>query len=166
MKIMVFLHGTVIMHRGGLGHSREDRVRQILEGEQSTRDFSSYVPIGNSAQKLQSWQAQGAEIAYLSSHRKVDDVEKDKSVLRQHQFPDGEIYYRQPHDGYSDVAEKIMPDILIEDDCESIGGTKEMTYPHISEEVRRRITHVLVREFQGIDHLPDDIEAFKAGLPR
>ncbi len=157
MKIMIFLHGTAIMHHGGVGHSREVRVRQVLEGEQSVRDFSEYVPVGNSASKLQSWNIQGAEVVYLSSHRKPEDVEKDKSVLRKYPFPDGDIYFRQSQEGYSDVAEKVMPDILIEDDCESIGGEAEMTYPHISAIKRKSIGHIVVKEFEGIDHLPDDL---------
>jgi hypothetical protein len=159
MKIMVFLHGTAIMHSSGVGHSREDRVQQVREGEPSVRDFAAYVPVGSSAQKLQSWHAQGAEILYLSSRQKPEDVEKDRSVLRKYQFPDGEIYYRGSQESYSDVAEKIMPDILIEDDCESIGGEVEMTYPHISAVKRKSIKHIVVKEFEGIDHLPDDLGA-------
>ena len=52
-----------------------------------------------------------------------------------------------------------MPDVLVEDDCESIGGEVEMTYPHIRPELKPRIKSVVVREFGGIDHLPDDISA-------
>ena len=50
-----------------------------------------------------------------------------------------------------------MPDILIEDDCESIGAD-EITYPHIREDLKTKIKSVVVREFQGINHLPDSIE--------
>jgi hypothetical protein len=49
------------------------------------------------------------------------------------------------------VAEKLMPDIFIEDDCESIGGTQEMTSTH--------------KEFEGIDRLPNDtgqLQKFRA----
>ena len=156
---MIFLHGTAIMHRGGIGHSRRVRVRQVQEGEQSVREFSEYVPVGNSASKLQSWITQGAEVLYLSSHRKTENVEKDKLVLRKYQFPEGEIYFRQSQESYSDVVEKIMPDILIEDDCESIGGEKEMTYPHTSSIKPNSIRHIVVKEFEGIDHLPDDLDS-------
>jgi hypothetical protein len=37
--------------------------------------------------KLQRWRQQGAEIVYLSSHRKPEDVEIDKLVLGRHGFP-------------------------------------------------------------------------------
>jgi len=50
-----------------------------------------------------------------------------------------------------------MPDIIIEDDCESIGGKYEMTYTHIKPELKKRIKSIVVEEFGGIDHLPDNI---------
>jgi len=52
-----------------------------------------------------------------------------------------------------------MPDILIEDDCESIGGESEMIYPHIREDLKQKIKSIVVKEFQGIDHLPDSLTA-------
>lgn len=44
------------------------------------------------------------------------------------------------------------------DDCESIGGEPEMTYPHIRADLKPKIKSIVVKEFQGIDHLPDSIE--------
>lgn len=38
MKIMVFLHGTAIMHRNTAGRAREERVKQVLDGD----DLSPY----------------------------------------------------------------------------------------------------------------------------
>lgn len=157
MKIMVFLHGTAIMHRNALGRTREERVKQVLDGDKSVHDFASYVPVGNAVRKLQVWEEQGAEIVYLSSHKKAEDVEKDKVVLRNYGFPDGEVFFRQSGEQYSDVAERVLPDVLIEDDCESIGGEKEMTYPHIRPEIKAKIKSIVVKEFGGIDHLPDDV---------
>jgi len=159
MKIMVFLHGTAIMHKNALGRTREERVRQVLNGDESLYDFASYVPVGNVVQKLQAWKQQGTEILYLSSHKSVEGVEKDKIVLRKHGFPDGRIFFRHSGERYNGVAESVLPDILIEDDCESIGGRKEMTYPHIKPELKARIKPIVVKEFGGIDHLPDDISA-------
>jgi hypothetical protein len=159
---MVFLHGTTIMHRGAIGQSRAERVRQIEESEESVSDFATYVPIGQSQQKVRLWHSQGAEVMYLSSHRTAEDVEKDRAVLDAHRFPEGEVYFRQSDENYADVAEKVMPDILIEDDCESIGGEVEMTYPQISAFRRQSIKHIVVMEFEGIDHLPDDLEMLAA----
>ena len=157
MKILVFLHGTTLMHRGAPAHSREERVRQVLTGEETVREHEAYVPVGNAVEKLHRWQQQGAEIIYLSSHRNPGNVEKDKHVLIRYGFPEGEVLFRSAHQAYKDVAEAVLPDVLIEDDCESIGGEVQMVYPHIAPALQRRITSIVVREFEGIDHLPDTI---------
>ena len=159
MKIMVFLHGTAIMHAGAVGRTREERVRQVLERDESLYDFAAYVPVGDAVTKLHAWRQEGAEIVYLSPHKRVEDVELDKAVLCNHAFPDGQVFFRHGDEAYHDVAERVVPDILIEDDCESIGGEKEMTYPHIQPELKARIKSIVVKEFGGIDHLPDDISA-------
>ena len=51
----------------------------------------------------------------------------------------------------------MIPSILIEDDCESIGGENEMTYPYIRPETKGKIHSIIVDEFAGIDNLPDDL---------
>ena len=142
MTIMVFLHGTAIKP------SRTD-----LEGH----DFINYVPVGNAVAKIKNWVSQGAQICYLTFHQNSAGVEIDQQVLSKYGFPQGEIYYRQNGEAYKDVAEKVMPNILIEDDCESIGGEAEMTYPHIREDLKPKIKSIVVPEFQGIDHLPDNL---------
>ena len=158
---MIFLHGTTIMHKNGLNRTREERVKQVLDGDESLYDFGAYIPVGNVVRKLQAWKQQGAEIVYLSSHMNKADVEKDKIVLRNYGFPDGPVFFRHGGERYNEIAERVLPDILIEDDCESIGGEKNMTYPHIKPELQIRITSVVVKEFGGIDHLPDDIFALR-----
>jgi hypothetical protein len=50
---------------------------------------------------------------------------------------------------------------LIEDDCESIGGTRAMTYPHLSLELQATIRSIVEREFEGIDHLPEKLTDLK-----
>ena len=162
MKIMVFLHGTAIMHKSALGRTRQERVQQVMDKEISIYDFASYVPVGNAVTKLQTWEKQGAEIIYLSSHTKVKDVEKDKFVLMRHGFPIGQVFSRQKDEKYQDVVEQILPDVLVEDDCESIGGEKAMTYPHLRPEVKAKIKSVIVKEFGGLDHLPDEISALES----
>jgi hypothetical protein len=159
MKVMVFLQGTAIMHKSALSRTREDRIKQVLDGDPSIVDFASYVPVGEVVQKLQAWRREGAEIIYLSSHRKTEDVEVDRSVLRKYGFPEGQIFYRRAGEQYSDVAENVRPDILVEDDCTSIGGRHEMTYPHLRPEVKAEVKSIVVGEFGGLDHLPDDISA-------
>ena len=145
------------MHKNAVNRTREERVRQVLDGDESLYDFAAYVPVDNVVQKLWTWKKQGAEIAYLSSHKKAEDVERDKIVLQEHGFPDGQVFFRQDGERYSEVAERASPDILIEDDCESIGGEKNMTYPHIHPKSKVKIKSIVVKEFGGIDHLPDDL---------
>lgn len=161
MKILVFLHGTTLMHQSAVGRTREERVRQVVERETSVHDFASYVPVGDAVRKLRTWERQSATILYLSSHRSLADVEKDRSVLRQHGFPAGSVLYRQAGEGYKDIAERILPDVLIEDDCESIGGEREMVSSRLELALRSRIHAIVVPEFGGIDHLPDEIGALE-----
>ena len=161
MKVLVFLHGTSIMHRSATGCSREARVQQVVQREASVRDFASYVPIGNAVSKLHTWSQQGAEIIYLSPHKQAEQVEQDRIVLHTYDFPEGQIAYRTTGQTYQDVVASALPDIFIEDDCESIGGIQEMTYPHLRPDLQARITSIVVKEFEGIDHLPDNLSTLK-----
>lgn len=146
------------MHKAGIGKTPEERIKQVKEGEPSVSQHESYVPVGKANEKIKSWQDQGAKIVYLSSHRDEEDVRKDIQVLKNYNFPDAPVLYRQGKETYADVAERVMPNILIEDDCESIGGKAEMTYPHIELKKRRLIKSVVVKEFSGIDNLPDNLK--------
>lgn len=158
MRILVFLHGTLIMHKSAGDKTREERVSQVINGDSSVHDYASYIPVGDAVEKLKSWQSQDAEILYLSSHETVGDVEKDKIVLERYGFPKGQIFYRQNGETYKNIVEKVSPDALIEDDCESIGGEKEMTITSVEPAVKQKIKSIIVKEFGGIDHLPDDIK--------
>ena len=120
MRLLIFLQGTVIMHPGAIGGTREERVAQVRTGvDPALHDYTAYTPIDDAVAKLQRWRDQHAEIDYLSSHRNADDVAKDASVLRNYSFPSGRVLARQPGESYGEVAERAMPDVLIEDDCES-----------------------------------------------
>jgi hypothetical protein len=65
---------------------------------------------------------------------------------------------RQAGESYGDVAERGGPDVLIEDDCESIGAN-EVTYPQTPPDVRARIKSIVVPEFGGLNHLPASPQA-------
>jgi len=80
--------------------------------------------------------------------------------LEKYNFPKGQVFYRQNAESYKDIAEKIIPDVLIEDDCESIGGEKEMTITFVKPEIKQKIKSIIVKEFNGIDTLPDKITDF------
>ena len=168
MKILIFLQGTVLVHKSAIGKAREQIVKQSKDYGESIRNFNEYIPIGNAVEKLKGWAEQGAEIYYLSALTENDKargdevVDKenllvDQEVLDKYRFPKGKIYHRKKEESYAQIAENLMPNILIEDDCESIGGDKEMTITHIKLGIKQRIKSVVIKEFGGIDNLPDNI---------
>lgn len=157
MKILIFLHGTIIMHKNAYGKSRKERVKQSVQREASVLDYINYVPIGNSLKKIQNWKKQGAKIIYLSSHKKRKDVIKDEKVLNKYHFPKSKIYYRNNGRTYADILEKVKPDLLIEDDCESIGGKNKMAITEVNPSIKKIIKLILTKEFYGINFLPDNL---------
>jgi hypothetical protein len=148
------------MHSGAIGVTRAERVAQVRAGHPTIGDYAAYVPLDGAVAKLHGWQDAGAQIDYLSSHRNPDDVALDAFVLRMHGFPAGRVLARQPAESYGDVAGREAPDVLIEDDCESIGAN-EITYPQIPPDVRTRHQSIVVPEFGGLDHLPDNPQSLK-----
>ncbi len=145
------------MHKNAVGHTREEIVRQVEMKEQSIHDYASYIPVKNAPNKIKIWHDLGAEIMYLTSRQKPHEIEQIKQVLIKHGFPMGSLQYREGKEEYKDIAERIMPDVLIEDDCESIGGEKEMTITHVSPDKKAEIKSIPLKEFGGIDHLPDNL---------
>jgi hypothetical protein len=148
------------MHQGAVGHAREKIVQQVMDAKPSVKDYANYVPIGDAAKKVRKWADQNVEIIYMTSRRKKKEIDEIQKVLDRNHFPAGTLEYRTENEEYKDAAERIMPDVLIEDDCESIGGEIEMTYPHISPELKKKTKSMAVKEFSGIDHLPDNVAAF------
>jgi hypothetical protein len=160
VRVLVFLQGTALMHPAAVGRTREERVDQVRTGaDPALQDASSYIPVDGSVAKLRRWYEQGAQIAYLSAHRDRKRVAEDAAVLEKYGFPPGRVLARDTEESYGDVAGQELPDVLIEDDCESIGGTVHLTYPQVAPELRARIKSIVVPEFGGIDHLPDALEA-------
>lgn len=157
MKITIFTEGTILMHESAIGHSRDEIVRQVINHYPAVKNYATYIPVANAAGKIQKWADQSAQVAYITSRREQKEIDEIQNVLDRNGFPKGPLEYRKANEEYKDVAERIMPDILIEDDCESIGGEKEMTYPHIKSEIKVMIKSIIVKEFGGIDYLPDDI---------
>lgn len=140
MKILIFTEGTLIKHKD----------------DSSLDDFSNYLPIGDAVEKVKGWVKQGAEIVYLTSRMSEEEVAAIQNVLIRHDFPKGILEYRRAGEGYRDAAERVLPDIIIEDDCASIGGMAEMTYTNLRPELKEKIKSVVVKEFGSIDHLPDN----------
>jgi hypothetical protein len=142
MRLLVFLHGTVLVHAGGVGVIRAERVAQVRAKHPTVREYAAYVPVGEAVAKLRRWQDAGA-VDYLSSHGNPDDVALDALVLRTHGFPAGQVFARRPGESYGDVAGREAPDVLIEDDCESIGAD-QVTYLQIPPAVRDRIKSIII----------------------
>ena len=164
MKILVFTEGTITVHSHAAGHSREEIIQQSLNRDTNglgadIEDYKNYILLGNPVEKLQSWKNQGAEIIYMTSRTELEEINQVRETLEKYNLPDRQnLFFRQNGESYSQAAERIMPDILIEDDCESIGGVEEMTYTHIREDLKPKIKHIVIKEFEGIDHLPDRLE--------
>ena len=159
MKILIFTEGTILMHQSAAGLTRDEIIKQVQNHFPGINDFASYIPIGNSVSKLNHWAKAGAEIIYLTSRRKPAEVEAIRNVLNRHGFPQGRLLFRQGKQTYKDIAEAVLPDVMVEDDCESIGGVEQMTITHVEESIKRHIKSIVVQEFGGIDRLPDKIES-------
>ena len=117
IKIMIFTEGTVLKPKNNFG----------------LFNFSSYVPIDDCVSKIQSWQQEGAEIVYCTSRNSKRQVNQIVSLLKNYHFAGTKLYYREPKQKYSDIIEIVMPDILIEDDCKSIGGQWQMCITYNTE---------------------------------
>jgi TDG/mug DNA glycosylase family protein len=156
MRIGVFLHGTAIMHAAAATVEREERVRQVRDRDAIVRDFASYVPTPGTAAKLAAWQRHGVSITYLSSHRTMDDLSADESVIRGHGFPSGPLHGRQPGEDYGSLVARLGLDVLVEDDCESIGGAAQTCAAQLSAGTAQATRCLVLPEFAGLAGLPDD----------
>ena len=157
MKILIFTEGTILMHKTAAGLTRDEIIKQVQNPAPDIYDFASYIPIDNSVLKLNHWANAGAEIIYLTSRKKPAEVTAIQQVLSTYRFPRGPLLFRQGKQTYKDIAEAVLPDVLVEDDCESIGGVEQMTITNVDAAIKKRIKSVVIREFSGIDSLPDNI---------
>lgn len=83
----------------------------------------AYTPIGGAVQKINRWHGQYTVV--LCTCRRGEQ--------------------------YADVVLRVHPDILVEDDCSSIGGAAEMCVTKLPQNERERIRSIVVPEFGGID---------------
>lgn len=157
MRLIVFLQGTVIMHSGAAGLPRTAIVAQVRDRSDPTvQDFASYIPVGGAVRKLVRWHQQGGRIDYLSAHRDPVRLGQDAALLIRHQFPPGRILARRAGQSYGDLVAGELPDVLVEDDCESIGAD-QIGYLQLDPLLRAEVTSIIVPEFGGIDHLPESV---------
>ena len=137
MKVLVFTEGTAT------GPPSQEQFF----------DVPSFVPTEGTVEKLTGWHEQGTEICYLTSRRWNGSPQTVEAALRRFDFPAGELYYRREGEDYVDVVRRVQPDVLIEDDCRSIGWDEVIT-PKLRAEWG--IKGIIVPENGGLAHLPDD----------
>lgn len=141
ITIMIFAEGTILKPKSWL----------------TLYNHHSYIPIGNAADIVKLWQGQGTNIIYCTSRKKkqADDI---AHLLKKYDFVGTYLVAREPRESYADIVEVLQPDILIEDDCKSIGGAWQMCITKVKPELKAKIKHIAVPEFKGIDDLSFDIE--------
>jgi hypothetical protein len=88
MKILVFTEGTILMHPTCKGLNREERVQQSKNRVRSIHDYRNYIPNDNAVEKLLHWKNQEADIYYLTSRTKPEEIADIKFVLEKYSFPD------------------------------------------------------------------------------
>lgn len=155
MRVLVFTEGTILYHKAAQNQTRDTIVQQVKHKHPSIYEFSSYLPIGEAPRKLTEWNKQGHQILYLTSRTKPIEIQAIKDVLSKHHFPEGNLLHRCLDENYAQVVARNLPDIIIEDDCESIGGLPITVYAELDPDLIPRVRSILVKEFAGIDPLPD-----------
>ena len=114
-----------------------------------------YRPIGNAVEIVNALYDKGYEI-YLCSYVHKVRYCFVKSVIDFYGMKYTEILCRNKKEQYSDLVEQVKPDVLIEDDCKSIGGIKECCITNVKEEIKKNIQSIIVPEFSGIDDVRID----------
>lgn len=121
LTIMIFAEGTILKPKLWL----------------TLYSHSSYVPIGNAVELIKSWSKQEANIIYCTS-RKKKAAENVANILRKYGFVGTFLVVREPKESYADIVETLQPEILIEDDCKSIGGAWQMCIAKVSPQINRK----------------------------
>lgn len=141
LTIMIFTEGTILKPKSWL----------------SLYNHNGYIPIGNSVKIIEGWQTQGANIIYCTSRKKKQAYDM-ATLLKRFGFSGVFLAAREQKEKYKDIVETLKPDILIEDDCKSIGGAWQMCITKVKPDIKKNIVSIAVPEFRGIDHLPLNIE--------
>jgi ribonucleotide monophosphatase NagD (HAD superfamily) len=137
-KIMIFVEGTIL----------KPKHNNIF----SKMNMTGYVPINNSIETIKKWQEEGYEIIYLTS-LKSRKAMKMAQHLDELGYTGSMVEYRQKNQNYATLIKDELPDILIEDDCKSIGGMENTCYNLLDEKTKKYIKHIVVEEFGGIDNV-------------
>lgn len=133
-KVMLFIEGTAF----------NTKLYSVLFTPKA------YTPIGNSIQKINEWYGKYEVVLCTFRKRNIKIVEK---ALTYYGVQYHNLEYRREKESYADVVERVKPDILIEDDCKSIGGEKEMCITKVPDLLKAKISSIVVEEFTGIDDI-------------
>lgn len=114
-----------------------------------------YRPIGNAVRIVNSLYENGHEI-YLCSYVRKARYNFIKAVVDFYGMNYTDILCRKKSETYSEIVEQFKPDIIIEDDCKSIGGLKKCCITHVKKELKQNIQSIIVPEFAGIDDVVID----------
>jgi hypothetical protein len=140
LTIMIFLEGTILGPKRLIDHF----------------SHAKYIPIGNCVVKISRWSNEGARIVYMTYIKKESSAESAKNILVKYGFPGQYLYHRTKGEKYKDIVEAVKPNILIEDNCKSIGVKWQMSITYVDAKIKDKIKSIVVKEFKGIDLLPDN----------
>ncbi len=131
-KLMIFIEGTAF-------HTKLQSVFFTSK---------AYTPIGNSIDKINEWYDNYEVILCTFRRHNLRLIRKALEFygVRYHR-----LEYRRKQESYAEVVVRVKPDLLIEDNCASIGGVKEMCITNVPDEIKSTIQSIVVEEFQGID---------------
>ena len=115
-----------------------------------------YKPIGKAVKIINDLYEQGNEI-YLCSYVRTYRHRFIESIMNYYGVHYTAILCRDKNEEYSNLVEQLIPDILIEDDCKSIGGEKEWCITKVNNNIKKKIKSIIVKEFEGIDALENNI---------
>ena len=78
-------------------------------------------------------------------------------LLSKYSFVGVYLVARESRESYKDIIEELKPNILIEDDCKSIGGSWQMCIHKVEPRIKEKIKSIVVAEFKGIDQLTTEV---------
>ena len=111
---------------------------------------TAYAPIGRAVEKINGWHEQYTVVLCTFRRHRLHLV---RQALRDYGVTYDALEYRRRGESYGDVVMRVRPDILLEDDCASIGGAKETCIAQVPAAQRQAIRSIVVPEFQGVDEI-------------
>lgn len=109
----------------------------------------TYIPIGNAVSLIEDWYEEDVEILYCTS-RRGKQAEEVAQLLKEYGFAGSKLYFREKKQAYKDIVESVKPDILIEDDCRSIGGSWQLCISHVAPSIRDSIKSIVVKNLKEL----------------